>query len=111
MSMTQKPGQKTGSGPTRATIDHPMMTGRDGAVDYAAKVEQIAETPSRGDTVHLERGDEATLQYLGAAVVLQWEMLPEAAQRAILQKATEIGGLPAIPSLREELRRLIQTNQ
>jgi hypothetical protein len=103
--------QKSGNGPMKATIDHPMMTGRDGAVDYAAKVEQVAETPPAGDTVHLERGDEATLQYLGAALVLQWQMLPEAAQRAILQKATEIGGLPAIPSLREEIRRLVDTNQ
>jgi hypothetical protein len=103
--------QKSGTGPLKATIDHPVMTGRDGAVDHAAKLEEIAETAPRSGTVRLEDGDEATLQYLGAALVLQWQLLPEPAQRAILQKATEIGGLPAIPSLREELKRLIKTNQ
>ena len=93
----------------RATVVHPTMTGRDGAMDYAAHLEQIAATPD-GGTVRLEDGDDIALQYLGAALVLEWQLIPETAQRAILQKATEIGGLPALPPLREQIRNLVKRN-
>jgi hypothetical protein len=97
------------SEPTKATVAHPTMTGRDGAMDYAARLEALAAAPG-GGTVHLEDGDDIALQYLGAALVLEWHLIPEAAQRAILQKATEIGGLPALPPLREQIRALVKRN-
>lgn len=57
--------------------------------------------------LHLEPGDEIALQYLGAAVVLQWEALPEKAQQAILQQANSVGGLPPVGSLHEQIQSLI----
>ena len=58
--------------------------------------------------VHLERGDEIALLYLGAAVVLQWGYLAEKAQQAILQQANSVGGLPPVTSLNEQIKSLIQ---
>jgi hypothetical protein len=58
--------------------------------------------------LHLEPGDEIALQYLGAAVVLQWGALPEKTQQAILQQANSVGGLPAVTSLHEQIKLLIR---
>lgn len=57
--------------------------------------------------LHLEPGDEIALQYLGAAVVLQWDALPEKAQQAILQQAVSVGGLRPVTSLPEQIKSLI----
>jgi hypothetical protein len=56
----------------------------------------------------LQKGDDIALQYLGAAVVLQWENLPEAARDAIWQQAESVGGLPPVTSLHEQLKSLIR---
>jgi len=56
----------------------------------------------------LQQGDDIALQYLGAAVVLQWEALPEAARDAIWQQAESVGGLPPVTSLHEQLKSLIR---
>ena len=61
--------------------------------------------------LHLEPGDEITLQYLGAAVVLQWNKLPEEAHHAIWQQAESVGGLPPVTSLHEQIKSLIQHTQ
>ena len=37
--------------------------------------------------IHLKAGDEITLQYLGAALVLQWQNLPEKTQQELVQQA------------------------
>jgi hypothetical protein len=56
----------------------------------------------------LQQGDNIALQYLGAAVVLQWENLPAAARDAIWQQAESVGGLPPVTSLHEQLKSLIR---
>ena len=56
----------------------------------------------------LHPGDDIALQYLGAAVVLQWENLPESARDAIWQQAESVGGLPPVTSLHEQLKSLIR---
>jgi hypothetical protein len=58
--------------------------------------------------LHLEQGDEIALLYLGAAVVLQWQDIPEKVQQAILQQANSVGGMPPITSLHEQIKALIR---
>jgi len=59
-------------------------------------------------TIHLQEGDQIILQYLGAAVVLQWTNLPETARQAVLQQASSVGGLPPVTSLHEQIKALIR---
>ena len=59
-------------------------------------------------TIHLQEGDQIALQYLGAAIVLQWENLPEATRQAVLQQANSVGGLPPVTSLHEQIKALIR---
>jgi hypothetical protein len=56
----------------------------------------------------LQQGDDIALQYLGAAVILQWETLPQEARNAIWQQAESVGGLPPVTSLHEQIKSLIQ---
>jgi hypothetical protein len=68
-------------------------------------------TMSRADMaaqiIHLETDDDIALKYLGAAVVLQWEHLPEAVQQSLLQQAHSVGGLPPAGQLRDQIKALI----
>lgn len=57
--------------------------------------------------LQLRQGDELTLQYLGAAVILQWDSLPEEARHAIWQQAESVGGLPPVTSLHEQIKSLV----
>jgi hypothetical protein len=57
--------------------------------------------------IHLKAGDEITLQYLGAALVLQWHNLPEKAQKELIQQAMSVGGLPPVVSLHDQIKALI----
>lgn len=57
--------------------------------------------------LHLAEGDAVVLQYLGAALVLQWQNLPAEMQQALLQQATSVGGLPPVTSLHEQIKSLI----
>ncbi len=59
-------------------------------------------------TIHLLPGDETILKYLGAAVVLQWQNLPEAVQNSLLRQANSVGGLPLAGQLHEEIEALIR---
>ena len=59
-------------------------------------------------TIHLQEGCQIILQYLGAAVVLQWANLPETARQAVLQQASSVGGLPPVTSLHEQIKALIR---
>jgi len=52
----------------------------------------------RPRTIKLQKGDEVTLQYLGAALVLQWSELSEDVQQTILRQAMAVGGLPPLTS-------------
>jgi hypothetical protein len=52
-------------------------------------------------TIHLHQGDQVALQYLGAAVVLQWANLPDTARQSLLQQANSVGGLPPVTSLQK----------
>jgi hypothetical protein len=58
--------------------------------------------------LHLEPGDEVVLQYLGAAVVLQWNDLPEEARNSIWQQAESVGGLRPVTSLHEQIEGLVR---
>jgi hypothetical protein len=62
----------------------------------------------RPRTIKLQKGDEITLQYLGAALVLQRSELSEEVQRTILRQAMAVGGLPPLTSLNEQVRSLIR---
>ncbi len=62
-------------------------------------------------TITLEDGDKAALQYLGAAVVLQWRNLPESAQQSILQQAESTGGLALVPELHEQIKALLKRSR
>jgi hypothetical protein len=62
----------------------------------------------RPRTIKLQKGDEVTLQYLGAALVLQWSELSEEVQQTILRQAIAVGGLPPLTSLNEQVRSLIR---
>jgi hypothetical protein len=57
--------------------------------------------------IHLKAGDEITLQYLGAALVLQWHNLPEKTQQELVQQAESVGGLPPVTSLHDQIKALI----
>lgn len=65
-------------------------------------------TTTKAQVLDLEQGDETVLQYLGAAVVLQWQGLPEQAQESILQQADAVGGLPPVNALHEQIKSLIK---
>ena len=61
----------------------------------------------KAQTIILHEGDKAALQYLGAAVVLQWSNIPEDVRKALLQQADSVGGLPVVPDLHEQIQALI----
>ena len=61
--------------------------------------------------INMEPGDEIAMQYLGAAVVIQWHNLPEEVQSAIWQQAESVGGLPPVTSLHEQIKALIRRTQ
>jgi hypothetical protein len=64
--------------------------------------------PMTPQTIRLHPGDELVLQYLGAAVVLQWHRIPEETQQALIQQANSVGGLPPVTSLHEQIEALIR---
>ena len=61
----------------------------------------------KAQTIILHEGDKTALQYLGAAVVLQWSNIPEDVRKALLQQADSVGGLPVVPDLHEQIQALI----
>ena len=63
--------------------------------------------PMKAQTIILHEGDKTALQYLGAAVVLQWSSMPEDVRKSLLQQADAVGGLPAVPHLHEQIEALI----
>ena len=62
----------------------------------------------KAQTISLHEGDKIALQYLGAAVVLQWSNLPEDVRKSLLQQADAVGGLPMISDLHEQIQALIR---
>jgi hypothetical protein len=62
----------------------------------------------KAQTIILHEGDKAALQYLGAAVVLQWSNLPEDVRKALLQQADAVGGLPLVSDLHDQIQALIR---
>ena len=77
----------------------------------AKHMEETDIESMKPQTIRLQEGDQITLQYLGAAVVLQWANLPETARQAVLQQANSVGGLPPIPSLHEQIKALIRRSR
>jgi len=61
----------------------------------------------KAQTITLHEGDKTALQYLGAAVVLQWSSLPEDVRKALLLQADAVGGLPLVSDLHEQIQALI----
>jgi hypothetical protein len=62
----------------------------------------------KAQTITLHEGDKTALQYLGAAVVLQWSSLPEDVRTALLRQADAVGGLPLVSDLHEQIQALIR---
>ena len=62
----------------------------------------------KAQTISLHEGDKIALQYLGAAVVLQWSNFPEDVRKSLLQQADAVGGLPMISDLHEQIQALIR---
>ena len=53
-------------------------------------------------------GDEIALQYLGAAVVLTWQRLPQEVREILLSRSASIKGLPATHELEAKIKSLIR---
>lgn len=64
--------------------------------------------PMTAQVLNLKVGDDIALQYLGAAVVLQWHSLPK---QSLMQQATSVGGLPLVGSLRDQIKRLLRRDR
>ncbi|HKA81348.1 MAG TPA: hypothetical protein VKD43_15010 [Xanthobacteraceae bacterium] len=62
----------------------------------------------KAQTVTLQEGDRTALQYLGAAVVLQWSNIPEDVRKALLQQSKSVGGLPVVPDLHDQIEALLR---
>jgi hypothetical protein len=62
----------------------------------------------KAQTITLHEGDRTALQYLGAAVVLQWSNLPEDVRKSLLQQSDAVGGLPIVPDLHEQIQALLR---
>ncbi|MEA2949976.1 MAG: hypothetical protein QOI40_5306 [Alphaproteobacteria bacterium] len=62
----------------------------------------------KAQTITLHDGDKAALQYLGAAVVLQWSNIPEDVRKVLVQQADSVGGLPIVSDLHEQIQMLIK---
>ena len=60
----------------------------------------------KAQTITLHEGDKTALQYLGAAVVLQWSSLPDDVRKAILRQADAVG-LPLVSDLHDQIQALI----
>lgn len=67
--------------------------------------------PMTAQIIHLEEGDKLVLQYLGAALVLQWNCLPPQFQDLVLQQADSVGGLQPVTSLHDQIGRLLQRDR
>jgi hypothetical protein len=65
-------------------------------------------TDMKAQTIILQEGDKAALEYLGAAVVLQWSNLPEDVRKSLLQQANSVGGLPLVAELPEQIQALLR---
>jgi hypothetical protein len=61
----------------------------------------------KAQTIILHEGDKTALQYLGAAVVLQWSNIPQDVRKALLQQSDSVGRLPVVPDLHEQIQSLI----
>lgn len=66
----------------------------------------MAEMKAQILTLH--EGDRTALEYLGAAVVLQWSTLPEDVRKSLLRQADAVGGLPPLANLHEQIEALIE---
>jgi hypothetical protein len=62
----------------------------------------------KAQTIILHEGDKTALQYLGAAVVLQWSNIPEDVRKSLLQQSDSVGGLPIVPDLHEQIQALLR---
>jgi hypothetical protein len=72
-----------------------------------AKQEQLMPD-LKAQTITLHEGDKTALQYLGAAVVLQWSNIPEDVRKSLLQQSDSVGGLPIVPDLHEHIQALLR---
>jgi hypothetical protein len=52
--------------------------------------------------------DEIALQYLGAAVIVTWQRLPQEAREILLSRSVSITGLPATLELEAKINALIR---
>lgn len=62
----------------------------------------------KAQTITLHEGDKTALQYLGAAVVLQWSNIPEDVRKSLVLQSDAVGGLPIVPDLHEQIQALLR---
>jgi hypothetical protein len=71
--------------PTKATLDRtPDTTGRDGAIDFVAKVES-------SEPVILNQRDDRFTRVMGSAVIDLWGNLPKDIQERLFERAVVLG--------------------
>jgi hypothetical protein len=81
------------------------------ALPYMNEWRQRRSSPMpdlKAQTITLHEGDKTALQYLGAAVVLQWSSLPDDVRTTLLRQADAVGGLPLVSDLHEQIQALIR---
>ncbi len=61
----------------------------------------------KAQTITLHEGDKTALQYLGAAVVLQWSSLPDDVRKAILRQGMRSADCRWCPTYMSRSRRLL----
>jgi hypothetical protein len=70
---------------SKATLDYPAdPTGRDGAIDFAAKAEGFSE-------VEVSDQPGRFTQVMGAAIVALWSELPKDVQENLFERAVALG--------------------
>jgi hypothetical protein len=87
----------------RLTLQH-----KGGGAPLRHNGEEQPMADMKAQTITLHEGDKLALEYIGAAVVLQWSNLPEDVRKAILQQADSVGGLPVVADLHEQIQALIR---
>jgi hypothetical protein len=71
--------------PTKATLDRtPDTTGRDGAIDFVAKVES-------SEPVILNQRDDGFTRVMGSAVIDLWGNFPKDIQERLFERAVVLG--------------------
>jgi hypothetical protein len=74
---------KGSNDPSKATLDRiPDPTGRDGAIDFAAK---------RAPSEQVDLSDDRFFRIMGSAIIDLWSELPQEIQETLFERAVVLG--------------------